>query len=209
MSGNCSEHPASLPQDCGLCIGEQQAPRLHCIFAAACAVVGLPTGPDGPRLHVSTSTETAIYCLRLPVRQTAAGEPTLHQKVPTAAAEPFAVPRGSPLAALRASDAATLQRSHSAPPMADAEGAVQADAMQQDSVPDDTRPRSSGGAAPSPIIASGAAVKLDRSRWRGGAAGSQRQPLRQPETALAVVLTGALVDLLQVPPALGHALRLH
>lgn len=184
-------------------MGEQQAPRLHCVFAAACAAAGLPTGPDGPQLYVGSSTETAIYCIRLP----AAGWAEGGSVAAPVAALLAALPRKGQLAAVRATEAATLQRSRSAPLIAELQDAAEPGCRvpgsfeQRADATGDARPRSSGGLAAA-AACTAVAMQLDRSRWRSGA-GASAQPLQRQQpagsaTALAVMITGALVDLLQV-----------
>lgn len=101
--------------------------------------------------------------------------------------------------------AATLERSCSAPlTIEPCATSMPATAQQLSAGGEDSRPHSGGSPAATALKAS-ANLQLDRSRWRGGgfaAAGGQLVQQRQgsePEaTCLAVVITGALVDLLQV-----------
>lgn len=197
-------------RDCGIRVGEQQAPRLHCVFAAACVTAGLLTSPDGPQLYVGSSTETSIYCFRLPAPQRAEGWAARGSAAAPAAAT---LPRKGQLAAVRAAEVATLQQSRSAPLIAEPQDAVQPDAAEQRAyATDDARPHSGGGA---PAEASSISeLQLDRSRWRGGGAAAggqltqrQQQQPATPATALAVVITGAFVDLLQVTPSSMRAQR--
>jgi hypothetical protein len=174
-------------------VGEQQAPALHCVFSSACAAVGLPCGPDGPGLYIGSSAETAIYCVRTPLPARGA---------PASSPEGSAVPP-SVAAAARQHPAAHLQRSSSAPPTAELHNTVPGGAEQQSTTATEVRPHSGGGPA-APVPDASINLQLDRSRWRctgGAATGGKPAPWHQaslPATRLAVVITGALVDLLQV-----------
>jgi hypothetical protein len=183
--------------DAGILVGEQQAPALHCIFSSACAAAGLPVGPEGPQLLVGASAETAIYCIRVPTAARAA--------VAVLSVSSATLPAVSVVCSSWQPSAATLERSCSAPLTAEPHDASPPAAAQQPAAGgDDSRPHSGGN--PAATTSKGSAnLQLDRSRWRGSrfaAAGGQlvqrRQAAEPGATCLAVVITGALVDLLTV-----------
>ena len=179
--------------DAGILVGEQQAPALHCIFSSACTAAGLPIGPAGPRLYVGASAETAIYCIRMPTAaHTAQGSSSSSSALPPV----VTAARG----AWQAS-AATLERSCSAPLADEPRNALPPAVAQPPAAGnEDSRPHSGGN--PAATSQGSATLQLDRSRWRrgdfGGQLVQQRQVAEPEATPLTVVVTGALVDQLQV-----------
>mmetsp|Transcript_16215 Transcript_16215/g.48572 ORF Transcript_16215/g.48572 Transcript_16215/m.48572 type:complete len:911 (+) Transcript_16215:746-3478(+) len=198
-------------QECGLQVTERQAPRLHTLFAAACEAVGFQSARDaqtcrmgdtgdrgdsrddgapawGPRLYVLSSPETAVYCVRIPVAEvTPPGHqrPQSHQPQQTSALRVGASSPGEPTLATGATT--------------------------EDEYSSELRSTVLTSAA----VNGATGVQLDRSRWRGvlPRGGKPGPSLPSASTSginkseamvVAVVVTGAAVDLLR-PPELRAA----